>query len=111
MTDTVRLTRIGPPTRDDLDTVVPGTKTVVYDGRGLVEPQTDRSSQTVEAGGQNFDAHDYVAKLPVAVDVHVGDVVTVLDSEDPAAKGKSWTVMAVPTSGHAVQHRCPCDPS
>ena len=110
LTDAVEITR-----EVTVDVDLWGSETplanVFYTGPGLVQDvSTSRQTLTVKSAEVVHDTLGYVCKLPVEVDVQPGDWVTVTASLDPRHMGRIWRVLAVPTQGWDILHRCILDP-
>lgn len=111
LTDTVTLSRADGVTETALGAEVP-LIVDVWTGGGLVQ-DTATNRQTVviaDAATVDRDALGYVCKMPIEVDVRVGDWVTVTKSLDPRHVGRRWKVTAVPTQAWALVQRCIIDP-
>lgn len=118
LTDTGIVERQGAPTVDELGTehpvwvpVGPGeVGPVVVDPTGasalpmLVQHVTRLASGATSSAGEAALVVDHVAKLPMDVDVQLGDRVTVTGSHDPANIGV-WFVTEVERQGWAITRR------
>lgn len=110
LTDAVEITREVTVDVDKWGSETP-LANVFYTGPGLVQDvSTSRQTLTVKSAEVVHDTLGYVCKLPVEVDVQPGDWVTVTASLDPRHMGRIWRVLAVPTQGWDILHRCILDP-
>ena len=110
LTDVVEITREVTVEVDKWGSETP-LANVVYTGPGLIQDvSTSRQTLTVKSAEVVHDTLGYVCKLPVEVDVQPGDWVKVTASLDPRHMGRSWRVLAVPTQGWDILHRCILDP-
>lgn len=110
LTDAVEITREVTVEVDKWGSETP-LANAVYTGPGLVQDvSTSRQTLTVKSAEVVHDTLGYVCKLPVEVDVQPGDWVTVTASLDHRHMGRCWRVLAVPTQGWDILHRCILDP-
>ena len=118
LTDIGTVERQGTPTVDELGTehpvwvpVGPGeVGPVVVDPVGasalpmLVQHVTRLASGATSSAGEPVLVVDHVAKLPMEIDVQLGDRVTVTSSHDPDNTGQ-WFVTEVERQGWAITRR------
>lgn len=105
LTDTGTVERQGEPTVDELGTEHPVWVPVTVDPvQMLVQHVTRLASGATSSAGEPVLVVDHVAKLPMEVDVQLGDRVTVATSNDPDNTGQ-WFVTEVERQGWAITRR------
>lgn len=104
LTDTGIVERQGAPTVDELGTEHPTWKPVDHALPMLVQHVTRLASGATSSAGEAVLVVDHVAKLPMDVDVQLGDRVTVTSSHDHANIG-AWFVTEVERQGWAITRR------
>lgn len=115
MVDTVVITRDGEgPFDDTLDettlqlTSRPGEPATVYQGPGLVHPDTGGADSGSQRGGQTTWPSRFDLRLPADADTpRPGDRVIVdTAASDPALEGAEFTVTEVAAATFTVTRRC-----
>lgn len=111
MADRMAIERPTGYTLDAQHSKVTTWTSVATDVPGLVSIQSEQRQAAAKVTGLDVDTIPYVAVMPAATAVKVGDRITVTASHDALQVGRRFTVTVVPTWTWPIDRHVVVDPA